>query len=80
MAASKNSYKICEVLIEFMVEYKQTVVAEWVNLHSYANDNFTALHFASFFGNIKMSELLIKHGANVFAINHLGINMIHVAA
>jgi palmitoyltransferase ZDHHC13/17 len=63
-----------------MAEFKQSGVAEWVNLHSNGTDNFTALHYASFFGNILMSELLIKHGANVFAVNHLGINMVHVAA
>jgi len=42
-------------------------------------DGFTALHYASFNGNKEMIELLIKHGADVKAVNNQGINMLHVA-
>jgi ankyrin repeat protein len=43
-------------------------------------DGFTALHFASFYGNIKLIRLLVSHGANIHAVNKIGINMVHVAA
>lgn len=58
----------------------QEIVKSYVNMHSVAADGFTAMHFASFYGNIKLIKLLIKHGANIFAVNKLGINMMHVAA
>ena len=53
---------------------------DWVNANASSEDNFTALHFASFFGNLALIKLLVKHGANVHSVNHLGINMVHVAA
>jgi ankyrin repeat protein len=41
---------------------------------------FTALHFASFHGNPKSIDLLVDHGADVYAKNKQDINMLHVAA
>ena len=55
-------------------------VTSFINLNGQGDDGFTALHFASFHGNIKLVEYLVKNGANVFAVNRSGINMIHVAA
>lgn len=43
-------------------------------------DGFTALHFASFRGNILLAKQLLKFGADPFARNNFGINMQHVAA
>ena len=53
---------------------------DWINLNSLGADRFTALHFASFYGNIKLIDFLISHGANIYSVNTLGINMLHVAA
>lgn len=52
----------------------------WIDLNSKGDDAFTALHFASFHGNTTMIKLLIRHGADAFASNSQGINMLHVAA
>jgi palmitoyltransferase len=38
------------------------------------------LHYAAFFGNFNIINLLLDNGANVFAVNSSGINMMHVAA
>ena len=41
---------------------------------------FTPLHYASYHGNPKMIDILIKDGADMYAVNNQGINMLHVAA
>ena len=43
-------------------------------------DNLTALHFASFRGNIKIIQLLIANFAEINALSSHGLNMIHKAA
>jgi len=43
-------------------------------------DNLTALHYASFRGNIEMIKLLIENYAEINALSSHGINMIHKAA
>ena len=43
-------------------------------------DNLTALHLASFRGNIKIIKLLIANHANINALTVNGYNMIHKAA
>jgi ankyrin repeat protein len=52
---------------------------DWVNQKTNA-DKFTALHLASFRGNVHNIKLLIREGADIYAKNKYGINMIHVAA
>ena len=41
---------------------------------------FTPLHYASYHGNPRMIEILIDAGADMYAQNNQGINMLHVAA
>ena len=41
---------------------------------------FTALHYASYHGNHRMIDMLVSLGADVYAVNEQGINMVHVAA
>ena len=43
-------------------------------------DNLTALHYASFRGNIKIIKLLIENHAEINALSSNGYNMIHKAA
>lgn len=54
-------------------------LADWVNLKTTA-DGFTALHFASFKGNTRLCDLLLKYGADIQVKNNYGINVMHVAA
>ena len=41
---------------------------------------FTPLHYASYHGNAKMIDMLISAGADIYAENEQGINVLHVAA
>ena len=58
-------------------------VRAWINaptISTGANEGFYALHYASFHGNSKLIKMLVKNGADPFAKNKSGINMLHVAA
>ena len=48
---------------------KITRACNWINLVSKGDDAFTALHFASFHGNLSMIKYLVMNGANVEARN-----------
>ena len=43
-------------------------------------DEFTALHFVSFNGNLEIIQALMKNGADKHAVNKQGLNMLHIAA
>lgn len=51
-----------------------------VYLNKKAFNGFTALHYASFRGNIKLIEKLIEIGGDYKAVNNNGLNVIHMAA
>ena len=59
---------------------QRKVLRNWINLQTQGEDSFTALHFASFHGNLSLVRMLIKHGADIFMTNKNGLSMIHVAA
>ena len=61
------------------VTYSHNKIADWINIKD-SGDGFVALHFASFKGNPDACELLIDNGADIYAKNNFGINMLHVAA
>ena len=83
---------MCQILIDFVINEKGTAEDEskaiknkeklrrWINQASRGEEGFTALHFASFHGNLKIINILIANGANVFAVNKQEINLLHVAA
>ena len=54
-------------------------IKKWVDAPSSAEE-FTALHLASFKGNMDAIRALIAYGANIHAVNKFGLNMLHVAA
>lgn len=43
-------------------------------------DGFSALHFASFRGNLNIIQALLDNGADMYQRNNFGINVMHVAA
>ena len=43
-------------------------------------DKFTALHYASFRGNVDVCNQLLDTGADMFAQNFYGLNVMHIAA
>ena len=80
-AAYKNHEASLEVLIDFVLGRRKPSMSveeklerleklkQWVNLKSKGEEGFTALHFASFHGNMKMIKILTNYGANVHVRN-----------
>ena len=44
------------------------------------DEEFHAIHFASFRGNVKLCKKLLEEGADIYCRNKFGINVMHVAA
>jgi len=57
----------------------QKHIEKWVNQKS-KKQGFTAIHYASFNGNIDIIEKLIKYKADVETSNNRGLNVLHMAA
>ena len=51
----------------FSKSQRKSRVKNWINSISKGDDGFTALHFASFHGNMSMIKMLVKNGADIFA-------------
>jgi ankyrin repeat protein len=51
-------------------------------VNSYSSDGFTALHFASYFGQAEAARVLLEHGANAGAVanNAMRVMPLHSAA
>ena len=49
------------------VMQRRNHLRQWLNRHTQGEDSFTALHFASFHGNLNLIRLFIKHGSDVRA-------------
>jgi ankyrin repeat protein len=58
---------------------KNQAIKEWVNLPS-RDEQFSALHMASFRGNFKIVEMLLENDASIHAINKDGLTMMHTSA
>lgn len=43
-------------------------------------DKFTALHYASYRGNIEMCQALLDRGADMQATNEFGQDVMHIAS
>ena len=50
-------------------EQRKQVLTSWINGHSRGDDGFTAMHFASFHGDMNLIRLLARHGADAHAVN-----------
>eukprot|EP00354_Favella_ehrenbergii_P011337 CAMPEP_0170456526 /NCGR_PEP_ID=MMETSP0123-20130129/4129_1 /TAXON_ID=182087 /ORGANISM="Favella ehrenbergii, Strain Fehren 1" /LENGTH=187 /DNA_ID=CAMNT_0010720029 /DNA_START=892 /DNA_END=1454 /DNA_ORIENTATION=- len=69
-------------LIKIIIEVQNVTLDEiktWVEQRT-LKDRFSALHLASFKGNMDAIETLMVYGADPLAINFFGLNMLHVAA
>ena len=67
------------ILNEEEKKSKKRIFLNFINAKT-KQDSLTALHYASFRGNIKVIKLLIKNGAEINALTNHGLNMIHKAA
>ena len=80
MACFKNLEEIGLKLMDRAIEtVTDSQIEAWLN-HKTTDDGFTALHFASFRGNLVLIKLLLKHGSDMHIKNFFGINVMHVAA
>ena len=52
----------------------------WINLLTKSKEGFTALHIASFNGNLRMIRYLIENKANPLCLNPQSNNCLHTAA
>lgn len=95
LAANRNSEKILIMLGNFVLqpqfpedhplykedqEKRKANLKLWINAKGFTTDQFTALHYASFYGNITSIKYLREHGADYTITNNHRINVMHVAA
>ena len=81
-AALKGPPGKVKALLNLIVEIQhasETEIKFWIEQRT-KDDAFTALHLAAFKGNMDAVEFLMEKGADPFAINFFGLNMLHVAA
>ena len=62
------------------LESKKKKMKVWINRKTDGKEGFTALHLASFNGNLSIVRFLERHGADIFAENNFSLNALHVAA
>lgn len=65
---ARNKQKISEDMLK-----------DWINAKT-LDEGWTALHYASFQGNLDAIYTLIENSANIEELNYNGLNMLHVAA
>lgn len=44
---------------------RRRVLKDWINRAASDKDKFMPLHYASFYGNISLIKLLVRHGADI---------------
>ncbi|EAR94876.1 DHHC zinc finger protein (macronuclear) [Tetrahymena thermophila SB210] len=74
--------------VKFIVQYgcdylkdsaqKNKIIKKWINFQN--EDGFTALHYASFKGDVEITRYLISQGSNALLVNKNGLNVLHIAA
>lgn len=75
-----NNNHAFDLVLKYVKNIKnRNAITQWINKPS-EPDRFTALHYASFRGNIYMMETLIKNGASCDVKNKFGLNVLHIAA
>jgi len=78
----KLAYANLEIIFHFIQVLKDNLNHKQLQIYinKKAQNGFTALHYASFRGNIKLCEKLIEYSADIDAVNNNGLNVIHMAA
>lgn len=86
LAAFKNNIEMVELLVNF-VKDKQQKTSEsfdllkfWVNSPTKTDEEFRAIHFAAYHGNLRMITFLTEQGADIKIENSMGVNVLHVGA
>ncbi|CAI2361966.1 unnamed protein product [Moneuplotes crassus] len=61
-------------------EKKKKKMKNWINTKTEGKEGFTALHLASFNGNLSIVRFLEKHGADIYVESNFCLNALHIAA
>ena len=78
LSVFKKLYNISELFIEYCKKYNKSGLNKFINQEN--DHGITALHYASFRGNVKIIRLLIENGANIYTKTKRGLNVIHYSA
>ena len=76
--AFQNKKKPLDIVLK-IASQKNTEIKEFVNARTIV-DEFQAIHYASFRGNVKICQALLNHGADKECRNKHGLNVLHIAA
>ena len=72
--------KIARERVQEVEVYKnKPILSQWINTKT-VKEEFSAIHFASFNGNIEMCQMLLEEGAEKTVMNKHGLSCLHVAA
>ena len=77
VAVFKRFFEISELLIEFVKKNNKDGLEAFINEKN--KQGVTAIHYASFRGNIKIIKLLVENGADLYLKTFRGLNIIHYA-
>ncbi|CDW75351.1 dhhc zinc finger domain containing protein [Stylonychia lemnae] len=88
LATYKDSLKSVKILCDHILNHslipnrddRKKLLQGWIGLQTQSEEGFTALHFASYYGNMPLIRFLIDNGASDQAVNKHRINMLHVSA
>lgn len=61
-------------------ENNKKKMKSWINRKTEGKEGFTAIHLASFNGNLTIIRFLERHGADIYAENNFSLNALHVSA
>ena len=74
----KNNYKITKFLLDYIKRNNKNELNDFINFQN--SSGVTALHYASFRGNVCIIKLLIDFGANESIKTNRNLNIIHYCA
>ena len=70
-----------QLLIDFaknVQKLKKSAIKDWINQKT-LGEQWSALHYSSFSGNLDACYTLIENQADIYALNSNHLNMLHVA-
>lgn len=82
VAAKRESLDIFEAASLGRIDMLRDLVRDTASVSAFSSDGFTALHFASYFGQPECALLLMEHGARADAVarNPMQVMPLHSAA
>jgi len=78
----KLAYADLEIVFDYIQIFIENLNKKQLKIYvnKKSQNGFTALHYASFRGNVNLCEKLIQNHADINLINNNGLNVIHMAS